>query len=298
MSEAELIVTVGGILLIAALWYWFFGPKKARQAEVVGNVQEVRITVRGGYTPNIIEVRKGIPLRLIFDRQENSDCTSRVVFPDFRVSKSLPAFGTAELQLTPDKEGRYEFACGMNMVHGILIVQNGDGAALPTTPEEHPAFAQAVGVGPRREVSAPAEAEFSFSTQGVDWGSPAQSIEAKLEQLPGVDNVRVNYAAGHVTVAYEPSRVSTREMLDVIKGLGYRVQERTATPESDDQEAANRRTDQADLERHLIVGALFTAPVLYAVMVSEFVGTAAVPELRLKHWVQLALTVPVRFVRA
>src|SRR6516225_2919238 len=159
MSEAELIVTVGGIVLIGALWYWFFGPKKARQAEVVGNVQEVRITVRGGYNPNIIEARKGIPLRLIFDRQENSDCTSRVVFPDFQVSKSLPAFGTTELQLTPDQEGSFEFACGMNMVHGTLIVQDAEGAAPPSTsPEEQPAFAQAVGVGPRREVSAPAEA--------------------------------------------------------------------------------------------------------------------------------------------
>src|SRR6516165_8084692 len=152
MSDVELIVTVGGILLIAALWYWFFGPKRAHQAEVVGNAQEVRITVRGGYSPNIIEARKGIPLRLIFDRQENSDCTSRVVFSDFQVSKSLPAFGTSELLLTPDKEGRFEFACGMNMVHGTLIVQNGEGAALSTSPEEHPAVAQAVGVGPRREV--------------------------------------------------------------------------------------------------------------------------------------------------
>jgi Cu+-exporting ATPase len=295
LNEVDLIITVGGIVLIAALWYWFFGPKKARQAEVVGNVQEVRITVRGGYNPNIIEARKGIPLRLIFDRQENSDCTSRVVFPDFQVSKSLAAFGTTELQLTPDKEGRFEFACGMNMVHGTLIVQDGQGAALPTSPEEHPALAQAVGVGPRREVSAPAEAEFSFSSQGVDWGSPAQAIEAKLQQLPGVDNVRVNYPAGHVTVAYEPSRVSTREMLDVMTGLGYRVQERTATPESDDQEAANRQAEQADLKRRLIVGALFTAPVLYAVMVSEFVGMAAVPELLLNHWVQLALTLPVMF---
>jgi hypothetical protein len=94
MNEVELIVSVVGIVLIAALWYWFFGPKKARQAEVVGNVQEVRITIRGGYSPTSSR-RKGIPLRLIFDRQENSDCTSRVVFPDFQVSKSLPAFGTA-----------------------------------------------------------------------------------------------------------------------------------------------------------------------------------------------------------
>jgi Cu+-exporting ATPase len=295
MNAVDLIVTVGGVVLIAALWYWFFGPKKARQAEVVGNVQEVRISVRGGYTPDIIEARKGIPLRLIFDRQENSDCTSRVVFPDFQVSKTLAAFGTSELQFTPEKEGRFDFACGMNMVHGTLIVRDGESAALSASPEEHPAFAQAVGVGPRREVATPAEAEFSFSTQGVDWGSPGQAIEAKLQQLPGVDNVRVDYPAGRVVVAYEPGRVSTRQLLDAMTGRGYRVQERTGTPEGDDQEVANRRAEQADLKRRVIVGALFTAPVFFTVMVSEFVGMAVVPELLLNHWVQLALTLPVMF---
>ena len=30
MTETDLIVTAGGILLIAALWYYFFGPKQAR----------------------------------------------------------------------------------------------------------------------------------------------------------------------------------------------------------------------------------------------------------------------------
>src|SRR5437763_1971510 len=125
MTAANLPVTVGGLLLIAGLWYYFFGPKEARQAQVRGDVQEVRITVRGGYSPDIIEVQKDIPLRLIFDRQESGECSSRVVFPDFRASKSLAPFGTTELRFTPDKEGTFGFACGMNMLHGTLVVRDG-----------------------------------------------------------------------------------------------------------------------------------------------------------------------------
>ena len=66
MSGIEIGVTIGSLAAIAALAYFFFGPKKSRQAEVRGNVQEIRITVKGGYSPDVIRVREGVPLRLVF----------------------------------------------------------------------------------------------------------------------------------------------------------------------------------------------------------------------------------------
>ena len=51
MPASEIGVTVGGIVAIALLAWFFFGPRKAREAEVKGGVQEVRITVKGGYSP-------------------------------------------------------------------------------------------------------------------------------------------------------------------------------------------------------------------------------------------------------
>jgi Cu+-exporting ATPase len=106
------------------LWWFFFGPKRSRRAELRGDVQEVRVTVKGGYSPDLIRVRRGVPLRLVFDRQEAGDCTSRVVFSDFAVSRSLPAFATTAVELTPDRSGEFGFACGMNMVHGTLVVED------------------------------------------------------------------------------------------------------------------------------------------------------------------------------
>jgi len=122
----ELVVTVGGLVLTAALAWFFFGPKEARQATLRGDLQEVEITVKGGYAPDLIRVRQGVPVRLTFDRQESGDCTARVVFPDFRVSRSLPAFTKTSVEFVPDRSGEFGFACGMNMVHGTLIVE-GDG---------------------------------------------------------------------------------------------------------------------------------------------------------------------------
>ena len=97
-------------------------PKQTSRAELRGGVQEITVTVKGGYAPDRIEVREGVPLRLVFDRQETGDCTSRVVFSDFGINRALPAFATTTVELTPDQAGEFGFACGMNMVHGTLVV--------------------------------------------------------------------------------------------------------------------------------------------------------------------------------
>jgi P-type Cu+ transporter len=61
----------------------------------------VHITVKGGYSPDLIRVRQKVPLRIVFDRQERGDCTSRVVFPDFAVNDALPAYAKTTVELTP-----------------------------------------------------------------------------------------------------------------------------------------------------------------------------------------------------
>ena len=144
---ADLAVAAAGLLLTAVLGWFFFGPKKSRSAELVGDVQEVRITVKGGYSPNLVRVRQGVPLRILFDRQESGECTSRVVFPDFGLNQSLHAYSQTGVSLLPDRAGEFGFACGMNMVHGKLVVEpaaNGHGhetgvlqpaEAVPSTPE-------------------------------------------------------------------------------------------------------------------------------------------------------------------
>ena len=78
MTEAEILVTAGGAALIAALGWFFFGPKQARRAEVRGNVQEVQIDVKGGYSPNLIRVHRGVPLRLVFEQQTVAEFATEV----------------------------------------------------------------------------------------------------------------------------------------------------------------------------------------------------------------------------
>jgi P-type Cu+ transporter len=130
MDAAELGALAGAAGATALLLWFFFGPKTGRGTEMRGGVQEITVVVKGGYSPDRIRVHQGVPLRLVFDRQESGECTARVVFPDFAVSKSLPAFTTTTVDLMPDRAGEFGFACGMNMVHGTLVVEpDGDAPA-------------------------------------------------------------------------------------------------------------------------------------------------------------------------
>src|SRR3546814_13597703 len=78
-SDDLLAVGIGAVVTGLLLWF-FFGPKRAKTTELRGGVQEVEVTVRGGYSPDVIRAQRGVPLRLIFDRQEAGDCSSRVLF--------------------------------------------------------------------------------------------------------------------------------------------------------------------------------------------------------------------------
>jgi Cu+-exporting ATPase len=132
----NILVTAAGVGAIGLLAWFFFGPRKSHQAELHGGSQQVTITVKGGYSPNLIRARQGVPLRLVFDRQESGECTSRVVFPDFAVNRALPAYTQTAVELLPQRAGEFGFACGMNMVHGTLVIEpgpGGDNGAAPAT---------------------------------------------------------------------------------------------------------------------------------------------------------------------
>src|SRR5215469_15924178 len=123
MDASAIVVAVAAAVAIVGLGWYFFGPRKARAAQLAGGVQRVEVTVRGGYSPEVIRLRQGVPAELTFDRQETGDCTSRVVFPDFQVSAALPAYQRTTVRLDPVTAGAFGFACGMNMIHGTLIVE-------------------------------------------------------------------------------------------------------------------------------------------------------------------------------
>jgi YHS domain-containing protein len=128
VSADVLLVDLTGLAAIGAIVWYFFLSRRADEAvaEEAGGVQQVHVVVKGGYSPDRIVARPGLPLRLHFDRQEESPCSEEVVFPDFGVRRHLPAFATTTIDLPARPAGSYGFACGMDMLHGMLVL--GDAA--------------------------------------------------------------------------------------------------------------------------------------------------------------------------
>ena len=139
MTAAQIIVTVLGLGAIAwVLWYFLLSTNPAVAAPARGGVQEVRITVKGGYQPDTIVVRAGKPVRLQFYRDETADCSERVVFEAFGVNRPLPPFQTTSIEFTPETPGEYPFRCGMSMLRGLLVVEPPAGVSRQApSPHKH-----------------------------------------------------------------------------------------------------------------------------------------------------------------
>ena len=125
MSGIEWLVALAGVAAIAWVnWYFFLSHGPAAQAASgAGGVQEVTIAVQGGYSPAQVRVKKGAPVRLVFDRQETSGCSEEVVIPEFGIRRFLPAFQKTAVEITPTKAGTFDFTCGMSMLRGKLTVE-------------------------------------------------------------------------------------------------------------------------------------------------------------------------------
>ena len=124
MDATEIGVLIGGIVVIAFILWYFFGEREAVSAGVAeSGVQEIKITVKGGYSPDVIAVKQGRPVRLDFYRDETASCSEQVLFGDFGIARDLPAFETTPIEFTPNEAGEFTFTCGMNMMRGKLIVE-------------------------------------------------------------------------------------------------------------------------------------------------------------------------------
>ena len=124
MDISEILVIITGCTAIGFVLWYFFGEKERVSATVASSgVQEIRVTVKGGYDPDVIVVKKGQPVRIDFYRDETASCSDRVVFGDFGIARDLPAYKTTPIEFTPDKSGEFTFTCGMNMMRGKLIVE-------------------------------------------------------------------------------------------------------------------------------------------------------------------------------
>jgi len=114
-----------GLAIIGFIVWWFFGNHQVASttAAVADNNQNVDIEVKGGYSPEVVTLKKGVPATINFTRKDASSCLDRVVFSDFGINQELPQNEQQTINIDTSKAGEFQWACGMDMFHGKLIIK-------------------------------------------------------------------------------------------------------------------------------------------------------------------------------
>lgn len=121
----KVIVLLVAFIVIAFIIWWFFGQHTvaSETAVIADNHQDIAIEVKGGYTPEHVVLKAGVPATLSFTRHDASSCLDHVVFPDFGINQALPEKQVVKITIDTSKPGDYTWACGMDMFHGKLTIE-------------------------------------------------------------------------------------------------------------------------------------------------------------------------------
>lgn len=65
----------------------------------------------------------------------------------------------------------------------------------------------------------------TFKVEGMSCGHCKAAVEKALQQTAGVNDARVDLAAGTVTVTFDPGKVGRQDLTKAITDAGYEVVE-------------------------------------------------------------------------
>jgi hypothetical protein len=116
--------------------------RPARAHLEAGGRQVVEITVRGGYRPGAIRARAGMPLRIVFRREDDDICSERVVFSAPKLDRRLAPAGITTVDLPAQPAGEIRFTCGMGRYRGRIELVEGGSDSIVTYLSERAALVE------------------------------------------------------------------------------------------------------------------------------------------------------------
>lgn len=131
MQKTTLFRIIGLVLILAVVGYVLFTKNQGNkidtgdQIQNISNVQDIYIKALASFEYDVTEitVKKGIPVRLHFTADPSVGCGRQMVIYGLDVSTTSRQGEESIVEFTPEKEGVYEYSCGMRMMPpGKLIV--------------------------------------------------------------------------------------------------------------------------------------------------------------------------------
>ena len=86
---------------------------------------DISVTEKG-FEPESVDVPAGKPVTIVFTRKTDQTCAKEIVLTmddGQKIEKKLPLNTPVEIAATFPKAGKLGYACGMDMVKGIIVVQ-------------------------------------------------------------------------------------------------------------------------------------------------------------------------------
>ena len=97
-------------------------PFGGGHAAAAAQTYEIVVT-SDGFVPASLSVKRGDLVRLVVTRKTDQTCAKELVIKDYGIHRSLPLNKAVAVEFTPDKSGEIRYACGMDMIAGVLMVK-------------------------------------------------------------------------------------------------------------------------------------------------------------------------------
>jgi Cu+-exporting ATPase len=105
---------------------------------------------------------------------------------------------------------------------------------------------------------------------GMQDNTDALTLEKVLERQDGILTCKVNYTSGHILIRYIPGMISVAEIAAIIKNAGFGIIQADESEEIEDAEAKVRTSELNRQLQLLIVGLIFTIPLIIYSMARDF----------------------------
>lgn len=89
---------------------------QSQNVEIRDGVQYVTVTAKGGYSPRVMEIKGGLPTKLVVKTDGTYDCSASLVVRSAGFQKILQPTGEEVIDLGTPKSGeKVQGVCGMGM---------------------------------------------------------------------------------------------------------------------------------------------------------------------------------------
>ena len=130
----------------------------------------------------------------------------------------------------------------------------------------------------------------TLDLQGMSCASCAANIEKILNKKDGVISASVNFPLEKAFVEFDSSRISVREIIAAIQGIGYGASVRAETVEYEDREQMSRDAEIRRQRNNLIIALVLGIPVSLGNMSMMFPFLSFVPAFFSNHIVLFILS--------